>query len=69
VGTVSRVGNGITNFQIGDRVMSLGSGAVADSSQSGLQEYALADAVNCAKIPANTSDDQAVRNCPEEHLH
>jgi len=41
--------------------MSLGSGAVADSSQSGFQQYALADAVNCAKIPNNISDDEAVR--------
>jgi NADPH2:quinone reductase len=63
VGVVSQVGHGITVFQVGDRVMSLGSGAVADSSQSGLQEYALADAVNCAKIPDNISDDQAVWCC------
>ena len=41
--------------------MSLGSGAVTDSSQSGFQQYALADAVNCAKIPRNISDDEAVR--------
>jgi NADPH:quinone reductase-like Zn-dependent oxidoreductase len=40
--------------------MSLGSGAVTDSSQSGFQQYALADAVNCAKIPNNISDDEAV---------
>jgi NADPH2:quinone reductase len=62
VGVVSRVGDGMTKwFQVGDRVMSLGSGAVADSSQSGLQEYALADAENCAKIPDNISYDEAVR--------
>jgi len=48
-------------FRVGDRVMSLGSGAVADSSQSGLQEYALSDVVNCAKIPDNISDEEAVR--------
>lgn len=60
VGTVSQVGDGVTNLRIGDRVMSLGSGAVTDSSQSGLQQYALADAVNCAKIPNNISDDEAV---------
>ena len=40
--------------------MSLGSGTVTDSSQSGFQQYALADAVNCAKIPNNISDDEAV---------
>lgn len=60
VGTVSRVGDGVTAFKVGDRVMSLGSGAVMDSSQSGLQEYALADVENCAKIPHNISDDEAV---------
>jgi NADPH:quinone reductase-like Zn-dependent oxidoreductase len=60
VGTVSEVGEGVTNFRVGDRVMSLGSGAVADSSQSGFQQYALADAVNCARIPDNISDDEAV---------
>ena len=58
---MNQIGDGITNFKVGDRVMSLGSGAVADSSQSGFQQYALADAVNCAKIPDNTSDDEAVR--------
>jgi NADPH:quinone reductase-like Zn-dependent oxidoreductase len=46
--------------------MSLGSGAVTDSSQSGFQQYALADAVNCAKIPNNISDDEAVLCHPEE---
>ena len=65
VGVVSQVGEGVTAFQVGDRVMSLGSGAVADSSQSGLQEYALADAVNCTKVPDNISDDEAVRICLE----
>ena len=60
VGTVSQVGDGVANLRIGDRVMSLGSGAVTDSSQSGFQQYALADAVNCANIPNNISDDEAV---------
>jgi NADPH:quinone reductase-like Zn-dependent oxidoreductase len=62
VGVVSQVGDGITDFKVGDRVMSLGSGMVADSSQSGLQQYAVADDVNCAKIPDSTSDDEAVRH-------
>lgn len=57
---MSRVGDGTSNFEVGDRVMSLGSGAVTDSSQSGLQEYAVADFVNCAKVPENISDDEAV---------
>ena len=57
---LSQVGDGVTAFEIGDRVVSLGSGTVADSSQSGLQEYALADVVNCAKIPDNISDEEAV---------
>lgn len=63
VGVVSQIGDGVTAFHVGDRVMSLGSGAVADSSQSGLQEYALADIVNCAKIPDNISDNEAVWSC------
>lgn len=66
VGAVSEVGGGVTNFRVGDRVMSLGSGAVTDSSQSGFQQYALADAVNCAKIPDNISDDEAVCFNPED---
>jgi NADPH:quinone reductase-like Zn-dependent oxidoreductase len=66
VGIVSQVGDGVTNFRVGDRVMSLGSGAVADSSQSGFQQYALADAANCAKIPDSILDDEAVRCCPED---
>ena len=61
VGVVTQVGDGVTAFQVGDCVMSLGSGAVADSSQSGLQEYALADVVNCARIPERISDEEAVR--------
>ena len=60
VGTVSQVGDGVTAFEIGDRVVCLGSGSVVDSFQSGLQEYALADVVNCAKIPDNISDEEAV---------
>lgn len=67
VGVVSQVGDGVTAFQVGDRVMSLGSGAVADSSQSGLQEYALADVVNCARIPENISDEEAVRFFAKHH--
>lgn len=61
VGVVSRVGDGVTVFKVGDRVMSLGLGAVMDSSQSGLQEYALADVENCATIPDSISDDEAVQ--------
>lgn len=60
VGVVSQLGQDVVAFKVGDRVMSLGSGAVVDSSQSGLQEYALADVVNCAKVPDNISDDEAV---------
>lgn len=40
--------------------MSLGSGLAMDSSQSGLQEYALADVENCAKVPENVPDTEAV---------
>ena len=69
VGVVTQVGDGVTAFQVGDRIMSLGSGAVADSSQSGLQEYALADVVNCAKIPDNISDEEAVRLLSGSHSY
>jgi len=67
VGLVTQVENDATTFRVGDRVMSLGSGAVADSSQSGLQEYALADVVNCAKIPDSISDEEAVCLLSEHH--
>ncbi|KAK4561645.1 hypothetical protein LTR86_004324 [Recurvomyces mirabilis] len=59
VGTVSRVGEGVIGFQVGDSVLSLGSGTVMDSSQSGLQQYSLADIENCTKTPDNLSDDEA----------
>lgn len=60
VGTVTQLGSGVEAFRVGDRVMSLGSGTVADHSQSGLQEYALADVVNCARVPEGLSDEEAV---------
>lgn len=59
VGTVSAPGQGVTSFKEGDRVMSLAD-ASPGALQSGLQEYAIADVVNCAKIPDNISDDEAV---------
>lgn len=62
VGTVSKVGKGVSNFQIGDRVMSLTCGTIPDFSQSGLQQFAVADLENCARIPENISDEEAV--CP-----
>ncbi|KAK3691646.1 hypothetical protein LTR37_018525 [Vermiconidia calcicola] len=58
VGTVAKLGEGAKDLKVGDRVMSLADSAT-DSSQSGLQEYAVADSVHCAKIPANLSDDEA----------
>ena len=63
VGTVSALGEGVTSFKIGDRVMSLAD-AAPGALQSGLQEYAIADLVNCAKAPDNVSDDQAVSASP-----
>lgn len=41
--------------------MSLASGTIVDFAQSGLQQFAVADTENCAKIPDNISDEDAVR--------
>ena len=42
--------------------------SLADASpgapQSGLQEYAVADIINCAKIPENINDDEAAVSRP-----
>lgn len=61
VGKVVGLGQGVTGFQVGDRVMSLAD-AAPGATQSGLQEFAVADIVTCVKIPHNMSDDEAVRH-------
>ncbi|KAK5652698.1 hypothetical protein OQA88_10292 [Cercophora sp. LCS_1] len=58
VGTVVSLGHGVTSLSIGDRIVSHG-GLTNDSSQNGLQEYALADIGACAKIPDGVTDDEA----------
>ncbi|KAI0477303.1 putative alcohol dehydrogenase [Xylariaceae sp. FL0804] len=58
VGTVSKLGPDVSDFAVGDRIVSLGSHA-SDSSQSGLQEYAVADVVNSCRIPPGLSDSEA----------
>ncbi|KAH8901479.1 putative alcohol dehydrogenase [Thozetella sp. PMI_491] len=58
VGVVTAVGEGVSDVAVGDRVVSQGN-FDATFTQTGLQEYALADAVARAKIPATITDDEA----------
>lgn len=58
VGTVTKLGAGVTDIAVGDRVVTHPSFAPG-STQNGLQEYAVADAGAFAKIPATTTDDAA----------
>lgn len=59
VGTVIKVGAGVSNFSIGDRVVYQPSFFIPTWTQHGLQEYAVADAWAAAKIPSSITDDQA----------
>jgi NADPH:quinone reductase len=58
VGTVTKLGAGVTDLAVGDRIVSQASFAVA-SLQNGLQEYAVADVGFLAKIPDSITDDEA----------
>lgn len=58
VGTVTKVGEGVSGVAVGDRVVSQ-PGFAPSSTQNGLQEYAVADVGAFTKIPAGTSDDEA----------
>ncbi|KKY38951.1 putative alcohol zinc [Diaporthe ampelina] len=58
VGTVTKVGEGVSGVAVGDRVVTH-PGFKHGSVQNGLQEYAVADAGAFAKIPDGTSDDEA----------
>ena len=58
VGTVTKVGEGVTDVALGDRVV-FQSDFNPNWKQSGLQEYALANANYLAKIPDSISDQEA----------
>lgn len=59
VGKVTKVGAGVTNFRVGDRVVYHPSFFIPTWTQHGLQEYTVADAWAAAKIPDSITDDQA----------
>lgn len=59
VGVVSKLGPDVTNFKIGDRVVTHASFVDPKTAQNGLQEYAVADTFAAAKIPDSITDDQA----------
>ncbi|KAG8772042.1 hypothetical protein FRC12_003277 [Ceratobasidium sp. 428] len=56
-GVIETVGPDVKNFKVGDRVVF--QGRYAPSDMATFQQYVLADIDAMAKIPANTSDDQA----------
>ncbi|KAF3491689.1 putative alcohol zinc protein [Arthroderma uncinatum] len=58
VGKVSKIGGGVTDLGIGDRVMSQ-AGLTPGSTQNGLQEYALAEIGGFSRIPDSITDDEA----------
>lgn len=58
VGTVTKIGEGVSGVKIGDRIVSQ-PGFAPSSTQNGLQEYAVADVGAFTKIPEGTSDDEA----------
>ncbi|KAL5333324.1 putative alcohol dehydrogenase [Aspergillus crustosus] len=58
VGRISKLGEGVTNLKIGDRIVYQSSFSLG-STQNGLQEYALADVEMLAKIPERVSNDEA----------
>lgn len=60
VGTVVALGPGVTEYQIGDRVLShAGFGGANPWEQNGLQEYAIHDVGAGFKIPESVTDDEA----------
>ncbi|PCH39330.1 GroES-like protein [Wolfiporia cocos MD-104 SS10] len=56
-GTIEAVGEGVTGFAKGDRV--LNQGAIGDNDCAGFQQYALANVDATAKIASSLSFDQA----------
>ncbi|KAK9769616.1 putative Enoyl reductase (ER) domain-containing protein [Seiridium cardinale] len=59
VGTVTKLGPGVTGIAIGDRVMTQSDITDYDWTQHGLQEYSLADFGSFAKIPNSITNDEA----------
>ena len=58
VGVITKLGAGVTDFAVGDRVVS--QGALSSTwHQQGLQEYAIEDAAYSCRIPKGMSDDDA----------
>ncbi|KAL1866044.1 hypothetical protein Daus18300_006945 [Diaporthe australafricana] len=58
VGTVTKLGEGVTGIAVGDRVVTQ-PGFSPGWTQNGVQEYATADVGAFGKIPDTTSDDEA----------
>lgn len=61
VGNVTQLGPDVQGISVGDRIVTQGfiKRDGGDSSQSALQEYAVADVSALAKIPESLSDDEA----------
>ncbi|KAK8085698.1 hypothetical protein PG997_006969 [Apiospora hydei] len=62
VGVVTQLGANVSDYKVGDRVVSharMGSWTEPQSSEPGLQEYALANVGAMARIPPGVSDDEA----------
>lgn len=56
-GTVEALGEGVTGFAKGDRVLT--QGVINENAHAGFQQYTLSNADVTAKIPSNISFDQA----------
>ncbi|KAK7223147.1 hypothetical protein V2G26_011150 [Clonostachys chloroleuca] len=59
VGKVTKLGDGVTEFAVDDRI-AYQAQFTKEQSQTGLQEYTVADVLASTKIPSSISDDQAV---------
>ncbi|KAI0077458.1 GroES-like protein [Panus rudis PR-1116 ss-1] len=56
-GVVVKVGEGVTYLKVGDKVFCLA--RYDDSRKAGFQQYAIAEADTCCKLPSNISIEQA----------
>ncbi|KAI8632377.1 putative alcohol dehydrogenase [Xylariaceae sp. FL1651] len=59
VGKVTKLGQGVTNLAVGDRIVFQSAFITPRWAQNGLQEYAVADLGALAKIPDSITDDEA----------